>query len=246
MSTTKQILSAAFFIQPLVNTSLPNAAIGSEQKVNFTQSIPQPLQALIAQGNVTALLGNKNQQGEIVLVKQGTYNDTNKSVSIIRGQSKYANGGVDNDTLIEFRGFTQDLFLDFSIISPFALQQFYDTLQGLLGYDSTILRNLLPPATQTEIGGIKTAYRSSYASSSSVQSVMPIDAPAHERLYKAVYGGNTDSQVNGDLDNLEIARIAELEELLDWLAENPNRLETIKKLIDPLIANPGKLNKIIT
>jgi hypothetical protein len=242
---TKQFLSAGLFVQPLVNTSLPNTAIGGEQKVNFTQSLPQALQAIIAQGSVYALLANKNQQGEIVLVKQGSYNDSNKSVTIVRGQSKYANGGTDNDTLIEFRGFTQDLYLDFSIISPFALQTLYDTLQGLLGYDSDILRNLLPPATQSQVGGVKTAYRNPSASSVLIQSVMPTDAPAHERLYKAVYGDNTDSQVNGDIDELEMIRVDELKKLVDWLSDNPNRLETLKTLINALIASPAKLNNII-
>lgn len=225
-----QFLTGGYATYPILQSTLPIASAGEEQKIVFSKPLPDQLSAQIQKGDVIAIIGCKDQRGELIKIKQGTYSSNTRGVIIIRGVSRWANGAIEPTTI----NFTQpnQLLVDFSIINPALLQSIIDRVGILEGQDDLAYNSKLPVGTTDKKGTYKSAYRASNLASSEAQFVITNDMPAHQELYKAVFGATSNAYLNGIPTTLELSRIGIIRDLVDYLSFDPNRLTVLKKLIE--------------
>lgn len=235
MSITYQHITGGIFSAPILQSTLPVSATGEENRITFSKVLPNALASMLTKGDVPAVLGCKDQRGELIKVKKGSYNSSTRNATIIRGVSRWANNTLDDKT-IDFQQ-PNTLLLDFSIILPSNLQDINDRLNVLEGQDDLFFNTKLPVGTTNDKGTYKSAYRPNGLLSSEAQKVLTTDAPAHEQLYKAIYGVNSNAYNTLVATDTELSRIGILRDLIDYLVFNPARLSALKKIIDREIAN---------
>jgi hypothetical protein len=234
--STYQYITGGVFSAPILQSTLPRSAVGEENIITFSQALPNALAAMLTKGDIPALIGCKDQRGELIKVKKGSYNSTTRNARIIRGVSRWSNNALEDKT-IDFQQ-PNTILLDFSLILPYNLQDLYDRVGVLEGQDDLFFNTKLPAGTTDQKGTYKSAYRPVGLLSNEAQRVVTTDAPAHEELYKAIYGGISNSYNTLTVNTNELVRIGVLRELLDYLAFAPARLTALKKIIDKEIANP--------
>ncbi len=232
-----QYLTGGYGSYSIVQSTLPNSAPGEENIVTFTQALPDALIAMIQKGDVPAIIGCKDQRGEIVKVKRGSYVSATRNARIIRATSRWANNVGDTSTI----NFNQPntLVLNFAIIVPGMLQDVNDRLNVLEGTDDLFFNSRLPVGTTSQKGTYKSAYRPTNQISTEAQSVVTNDAPAHQELYKSIFGATSPTYINLIPRPEELVRLGLLRGFLDYLSFNPARLEALKKIIDKEISNPS-------
>jgi hypothetical protein len=129
---TNKYIYGGLYTANLINTTLPLSQAGDENNISLTDYLPSNIADLIVTGSVYAVLSSKNGKKEFVLIKQGSYDSGRKSFRIVRGQSKFVNGGYTEPVCYDR---PTQLYLDFSIPHP-------ETLQSLSNIQNNSLQTL--------------------------------------------------------------------------------------------------------
>lgn len=206
-----QILLAGYLSQEITNSTLPQALPGEKQRISFVKKLSDKIVGMLLTSDVYALIGSyRDTNKELIKLNKQSYNHRTNSVDIVRGMSKFATNEY-AESCILFSRPTQ-IYLDFGVTSPYLLQS---------------VANLNNQTVEPTI--LKAAYKPEYLRSTDVQSVITTDNPAYRAVCKAILGINTASADTGVVTELDNQRVFLLNKFIDWLMQDPTRLDKIIK-----------------
>jgi hypothetical protein len=228
-----QYISGLRLTLKLRNVELKPLGAKFNQKVSLSEDIPQCLVNMLDKGSVPALINcNKsdNQTGEIIRVTN--YDLQTNCLTIQRGQGTNSDGSNCNNCSICQDSLSGDMFLHFAVIDMYQLQETILRLEN--GFNTQNKK-----ANFDQQGLVTVPY--SHKSQNTNQ-VVPTYGLAHQAVYKALFGKDTEAFNTEQLSQSDIDRINNLSILLNKLSSvnSINNLSSILEIID----NQTKLNKL--
>ena len=228
----------ADFKVPIIQTNLPAVPSGTAVQVNLSKPLPVDVIQEVNNQDVYVKIScyTLTKPVEYGLIQRGSYVSQNNQITIIRGQSPYADnlGGQAGAVQVSSSG---QIILDFSSWRPADIQKVVNDLCSIKSQNLAFLQANLPTASTTVKGAVNVAYNNPAVGITTPYKVIATDNPLLNRLVNSIVGQDAQSvdyTWDGTISPSADIKLSRVTDILNRATKSQIRFKAFVDWIDAL------------
>jgi hypothetical protein len=223
---------------PIIDTNLPAVPSGTSVRVTLARSLPNDIVQEINNQDVYVRIScyTLTKPVEYGLIQRGSYVAQNNQITLVRGQSPYADnlGGQASTIQVSNSG---QIILDFSAWRPADIQKVVNDLCSIKSQNLAFLQANLPTASTTVKGAVNVAYNNPAVGITTPYKVIATDNPLLNRLVNSIVGQDAQSgdyNWDGSVSPSADIKLSRVTDILNRATKSQTRFNAFVDWIDAL------------